>query len=201
MIHKIWTYPVGIYDNVLDLRSFDSIAEKIDQGHIAKNTYHDSFEHNSQPDWLKPLSDHLCMIFADFCEHAGIDNHYDPIFYQTLRTEPYGRNNAFAGNWEPHNDIYERANWSVTYYLRVDQESILPDGYVGGELSLMDRLDYATYPESVQLVNLHENRVVIFSPLKPHRIRPYFGKTPRLSISQFWGHDITAMNPNATRIL
>lgn len=201
MIHNVWNYPVGIYDNVLDLTEFSDAIQQLDQQHVTKNMFYDSFEHKSLPNWLAPLGQRLCAVFETFCKESGIENQYEPIFYQTLRTEHYGRHTAFNGSWEPHNDIYERANWSVTYYLSVDDESVLPDGYIGGELSLMDRLDYATYPDSVQLINLHQNRIVIFSPLKTHRIRPYFGKKPRLSISQFWGRDISAMSPNAQRIL
>lgn len=201
MIHNIWDYPIGIYNDALDPAEVADIAERLDQEHITNGTYWGSFEQHSIPEWIKPLTNRLESYFHIFCKEVGDTTEYAPLFYQTLRNEAYGKKNAYAGGWEPHNDIYERAVWSVTYYLRVDDKSILPDGYIGGELSINDRFDYATFPKNIQLVECKQNRLVIFSPVKTHRIRPYFGATPRLSISQFWTADVSAMNPNATNIL
>jgi Rps23 Pro-64 3,4-dihydroxylase Tpa1-like proline 4-hydroxylase len=201
MIHKLFPNIIGIYDNVMADGEFKDLIDKLDSQHITRDKIVDSFDYDSVPEWIQPLTLKMKAIFDTFCVEAGIDNIYEPNFYQTQRTQHYRGSNAFQGNWEPHNDIYERANWSVTYYARVDTESVLPDGYIGGELSLMDRLDYSNYPDSVQLVAAKTNRIVIFSPLTTHRIRPYFGKTPRLSITQHLGRDNSIICPNAENIL
>lgn len=201
MIHNIWNYPIGIYDDVFDPAEVATIAEQLDQHHANAGTYHTSFEAHRVPEWITPLTTQLTTYFKIFLQEIDEADEYSPIFYQTLRNEHYSRNNALAGSWEPHNDIYERALWSVAYYLRVDSHSVLPDGYVGGELSINDRFDYASFPKNVQLIECKQNRLVIFSPVKTHRIRPYFGVVPRLSISQFWSGDVTAMNPDTTNIL
>lgn len=201
MIHNVWNYPVGVYDDLFKPNEFADIIEKLDQTHLERKKAIDSFDYFNVPDWIQPLTNKMQIIFDMFCQEANIKNIYSPNFYQTQRTEHYGRHNAFYGNWEPHNDIYERANWSVSFYPRVDTESVLPDGYVGGELALMDRLDYSCYPDSVQLVGVKSYRVIIFSPLKVHRIRPYFGKTPRLSITQHYGREVCEINPDDSKML
>jgi hypothetical protein len=201
MIHYVFPNPVGIYDNVMAPGEFDDIINQLDRQHIDRDKIIDGFDADAVPQWIEPLANKMKAIFSTFCVEVGIENIYEPNFYQTQRTQNYKGSNAFQGNWEPHNDIYERANWSVTYYSRVDTESVLSDGYVGGELAIHDALHYANYPDCVQLIAAKTNRIVIFSPLKVHRIRPYFGKTPRLSITQHLGRDNSVICPDATRIL
>jgi Rps23 Pro-64 3,4-dihydroxylase Tpa1-like proline 4-hydroxylase len=180
---------------------FADIINQLDSQHLARDLVIDSFDPAAVPQWFEPLANKMKAIFETFCSEVNIENIYQPNFYQTQRTRAYAEDNAFLGNWEPHNDIYERANWSVTYYARVDTESILPDGYVGGELAIHDALHYANYPDCIQLVKAKANRIVIFSPLLVHRIRPYFGKTPRLSITQHLGRDNFILQTKTSNIL
>lgn len=88
--------------------------------------------------------------------------------------------------YEPHHDMVEGAYITALYYV---DSAWSEDKWVGGELCLYKQLTFADYPENILNILPKPNRLIIFPGFVTHRVKPYFGDTPRTSLVFGWSVD------------
>lgn len=88
--------------------------------------------------------------------------------------------------YEPHHDMVEGAYITALYYV---DSAWSEDKWVGGELCLYKQLTFADYPENIVNILPKPNRLIIFPGFVTHRVKPYFGETPRTSLVFGWSVD------------
>lgn len=104
----------------------------------------------------------------------------EPCLAHSIVMEAYDEKTKDFAYWEPHHDGKES---KVITLLFIDLEK---DKWVGGELDVYSSLDVFDYPHNKQRIEPVAGRVVVFESSNVHCIRPYFGSTPRLTISIGW---------------
>lgn len=103
-----------------------------------------------------------------------------PCIAHSISIEKYDIRNKDFIYWEPHHDGKESR---VITLLFIDVET---NKWVGGELDIYSSLDVFDYPYNKQRIEPVPGRVVVFDSSSVHCIRPYFGSTPRKTISIGW---------------
>lgn len=88
--------------------------------------------------------------------------------------------------YEPHHDMVEGAYITALYYV---DSAWTEEKWVGGELTVYKHLTFADYPENIINILPKPNRLIIFPGFLTHRVKPYFGETPRTSLVFGWSID------------
>jgi hypothetical protein len=81
--------------------------------------------------------------------------------------------------YEPHHDMVESSYITAIYYLRSDFNN---EKWIGGELTIYKNLTFAEYPNNAINILPKPNRLIIFPGFLVHRVKPYFGESPRTSL-------------------
>lgn len=129
------------------------------------------------------LLDFKCMIYAEFAQYlVGTPYDANDFSLDTLQLHSvptYNKQMASEYILEPHTDTSSGGFFAVMYYIDLDMTT----EYVGGELALYSNLNPVDYPHNVIHITPVPNRLVIFPGGLIHRVKPYFGKTPRYSLA------------------
>ena len=104
-----------------------------------------------------------------------------PCIAHSIAIETYSSKNKDFVYWEPHHDGKESRVITLAF---IDKEHT--NNWVGGELDIYSSLDVFDYPNNKQRIDPMPGRVIVFNSSMIHCIRPYFGKTPRMSVSIGW---------------
>jgi len=95
--------------------------------------------------------------------------------------------------YEPHHDIAEQGYITAIYYI---DSAYQEDKWVGGELAIYKHLTFADYPKNTLNILPKSNRLIVFPGFLHHRVKPYFGETPRTSMVFGWRvHEPSDLKP------
>jgi hypothetical protein len=85
--------------------------------------------------------------------------------------------------YEPHHDMVEQGFVTAIYYV---DSAYTDDKWIGGELAIYKHLTFADYPNNTINILPKANRLIVFPGFLHHRVKPYFGDTPRTSLLFGW---------------
>lgn len=182
---NLWSTNVHVYDDFL---SDQSVIDEL----RANAEIKDYFVTTEQIDTLNPalqtLVDKVKMAVVNYCAESDIDFN-DLVFNNVQRNYMRNYNEGTVNTYlyEPHDDIAEGGFISCLYYINSDYKDNGP--WVGGELCIHNHLTFAYYHKNVININPKPNRLVIFPGYKTHRVKPYFGNTPRSAVTMGWSVD------------
>lgn len=177
---NLWATPVTIIDQfvtnnelIKDLKAESMIATTV-QG---QNTDNLSL---AQQKLLHMVS----AVVVDYCVKNKID--YDNLTLSNLQKGflyKYDQDSVSKHLYEPHHDMVEQTIITALYYVDSDYDGIT---WCGGELTLYKELTFADYPNNTINILPKPNRLIVFPGFTVHRVKPYFGTTPRTSLVFGW---------------
>jgi hypothetical protein len=95
----------------------------------------------------------------------------------------YDESMVYNHLYEPHHDIAEQGYITAIYYVA---SAYSDNNWVGGELAIYKHMTFADYPSNTINILPKENRLIVFPGFLHHRVKPYFGDTPRTSLLFGW---------------
>ena len=180
----LWPTHVMVQDDLMTDEMHNNLKEFLWSEFKRKNTYPlINFQHKNLPDELKPFTSLMLAAFHEYCSAASMDvTQFDLGNFQVHSVESYNRALSNEHIMEPHHDIGEGGYTAIVYYVNFD-ETDSEDHFVGGELALYKELSSMEYPDGIIHVKPREKRLAMFPARVVHRVKPYFGNTPRMTIA------------------
>lgn len=183
-ILTLWPTHVMVQDDLLTTQMHADLKAYLFAEFKRRNSYPlISFPHNDLPPELKPFTSIMLAAFHEYCTAANMDiTQFDLSNFQVHCVPEYNRQMANEHIMEPHHDLGEGGYTAIVYYVNFD-ETDSEEHYVGGELTLYKELSSMEYPDGIMHVQPKENRLAMFPARIVHRVKPYFGKIPRMTIA------------------
>jgi hypothetical protein len=142
-----------------------------------------NFPHQNLPPELGAFSSMMLAAFHEYCAAASLDiTQFELNNFQVHSVPKYSRQMSNEHIMEPHHDLGEGGYTAIVYYVDFD-ESDSDEHFVGGELALYSELSSMEYPTGIIHVQPKENRLAMFPARVVHRVKPYFGDKPRMTIA------------------
>lgn len=180
--HSFWPMHITVIDNFMTADEHTSIKQYVMEQHRLQNKYPLCDYDHTQP--IPELAAVTSMMMAQSMSHMLIDGQDPALFdlshFQTHSVDHYCEALSHEYVMEPHHDVAEGGYYAMLYYVNVDTT---PNKFVGGQLAIYKNQSSTDYPEGVLHVEPRENRFVMFPADLVHRIKPYFGSTPRVTIA------------------
>lgn len=179
---NLWSPNIHVHDNFL---TDQSVIDELRANAEIKDYFVTTEEKSQMNPALKTLTEHTSMAVMNYCLENGIeyeDLRFNNVQRNYMRT--YDENTVNTYLYEPHDDIAEGGFITCIYYTNSDYTEGGP--WVGGELCIHNHLTFAYYHRNTINILPKPNRLVIFPGYKVHRVKPYFGKTPRSAVTMGW---------------
>lgn len=179
---SLWSTEIRVYDNFL---TDQNVIDEIKANAEIKDYFVTTERKQSMNPALQTLLDQATMAVMAYCYEIGIE--YTDLKFNNMQRNymrTYDENTVNTYLYEPHDDIAEGGFITCLYYIDSDYKEDGP--WVGGELCIHNHLTFAYYHKNVININPKPNRFVIFPGYKTHRVKPYFGKTPRAAVTMGW---------------
>ena len=123
-------------------------------------------------------------IVVNYCYQNNIDfNNLELSNFQKGNLQKYDQSKVSNHLYEPHHDMVESSFITVIYYIDSDYNE---EVWTGGELTIYKNLTFAEYPNNAVNILPKQNRLIIFPGFLTHRVKPYFGQKPRISLVLGW---------------
>lgn len=182
-VHTLWQTNLLVLDNFLPKEYFHSVRDYVLAEYARQKKYPVlALEHKSVMLELAAWKHITDGAFVEYAERAGLEwEMFDWTNLQALWIDKYNEQYHNEHVMEPHNDLAEGGHVAIVYYLQ--SEVSTPEKFVGGELAIYKALTYAEYPEGIVHIAPIPNRLIMFPALLYHRIKPYFGDTPRVCLA------------------
>jgi len=176
----LWKTSLYVLDNFL---SDKQVIHNLKQEAFINTTIQGQNEYNLT-DSQKILYDQVRQIGITYCAENDID-------FNSLRLNDiqkgclYKYDETMVHNhlYEPHHDMVEQGYITAIYYI---DSAYQEDRWVGGELAIYKHLTFADYPHNTINILPKQNRLIMFPGFLHHRVKPYFGETPRTSMVFGW---------------
>jgi len=182
MIHTLWHDRILIEDDLLDPQGWSNFRDWVGVEFGRRQTKPImSIDHLNLPPELGYYAAMLDGAVTNYCEACGIDYAMDIVNLQATWVENYNETSHHEFVHEPHHDLSEGGYLVAVYYVCTDVNSLTR--FVGGDLAIYKALTYSEYPEGMVHVRAIPNRLVVFPAMLYHRIKPYFGRSPRIALS------------------
>lgn len=180
----LWPTHVMVQDNLLSPEMHQALKEFLFSEFERQQSYPlINFQHKNLPPELQLFSAMMHAAFHEYCVAAGMDiTQFDLDNFQVHSVPAYNRKMSNEHIMEPHHDIGEGGYTAIVYYVNFD-ETDSEDHFVGGELALYKELSSMEYPDGIVHVQPKENRMAMFPARIVHRVKPYFGNVPRMTIA------------------
>lgn len=105
----------------------------------------------------------------------------EPSLAQLITIEKYNEKSSTNMYWEPHHDG-DSSKVITLIFVDIDNTK----QWVGGELDVYDTFNLDNWPKNRTRIQPRPGNIAVFDSSLVHCIRPYFGKTPRKTISIGW---------------
>jgi len=186
MIHEFSRDVLLVEDNVFDPILITEISNYITEQVKKHNESYLSLD-TREFKLLDKILPTLNALLYNYCEAKGVDaDRISLRNFQMSNIKAYCKELMNENLYEPHDDIAEKFFVAAVVYIDSDYTD---DNWVGGELTLYKNTTYLDYPNNITNVKPLRNRVVFFPGYYVHRIKPYFGKTPRQTLVFGWEID------------
>jgi Rps23 Pro-64 3,4-dihydroxylase Tpa1-like proline 4-hydroxylase len=183
-IHTLWPTQVLVEENFLPTQEHEKIRNFMYSEFKRQGTFPlVNFDHVNVPDELKFFVTYMTMAFHTYCVEANLPlEEFDLTNIQAHSIPKYNKQLSHEHIMEPHHDIGEGAYLAVVYYVDFD-ENETDHHFVGGELAIYRELSSMDYPDGIVHVKPKENKIAMFPARLVHRLKPYFGDKPRITIA------------------
>lgn len=179
---SVWPTNIHIHDNFL---TDQAVVDELRANAEIKDYFVTTEEKKALTPALQVLVDQTKFAVMNYCLETGID--FDDLKMNNIQRNyirSYNENTVGTYLYEPHDDVAEGGFITAVYYINSDWREGGP--WVGGELCLHNHLTFAYYHKNAINVIPKPNRLIIFPGYKVHRVKPYFGKTPRAAATIGW---------------
>lgn len=182
-IHTLWPTHIMIEDDFMPPEQHDAIKSYLYSEYKRRNQYPLlEFNHESLPVEFTAFAAMMNNACTSYALHCGEDpSMFELNNFQTHMIGSYNEKLANEHIMEPHHDMMEGGYYAILYYVDIDPPC--SDPYVGGTLTIYKTLTSMDYPSGIVHIDPKPNRFVIFPAHLVHRVKPYFGTTPRLTIA------------------
>lgn len=182
-IHTIWPTHIMVEDDFLTAEQHAQLKQYLyDQYEVQQKFPLLEFNHQDLPPQFLSFDQMMNAAAASYMQVSGDDiGMFELNNFQTHMIGAYNEKLANEHIMEPHHDMMEGGYYAILYYVDVDLPS--SDPYVGGTLTIYKTLTSMDYPSGIIHIEPKPNRFVMFPAHLVHRVKPYFGSTPRLTIA------------------
>lgn len=189
-ILKLWPTCVLIKENLLDTEDIVQLRAYImKEFELKGNRILINFDHSNMPKEFGVFKAYMMASFYEYCNEADLDpSQFDLGNVQCHSVPKYNKKMSHEHIMEPHHDLGEGAYVAMVYYLDFD-ENETEEHFVGGELTLYRELSSMDYPEGIVHIQPKENKLAMFPARIVHRIKPYFGDKPRITIATLFNRE------------
>ena len=189
MVHqlKLWPVPITIVDDFVsdqqllaDLKSETATVDSV----AGLNATIQNLDEHKLTKAQEKISSLVTSMVVNYCAENSID--YNNLKFSNFVKSyvySYGEDSVNNNSYEPHHDMVEQNYLTVCFYLDSAWDGKI---WCGGELTIYRELTFATYPANIVNVLPKPNRLVIFPGFVNHRVKPYFGSTPRVAFVFAW---------------
>ena len=177
---ELWKTSLYVLDNFL---SDTEVIHNLKQEAFINTTVQGQNEYNLTESQTV-LFEQVRQIIITYCIENDID--YNFLKFQNLQKGclyKYDQSMVHNHLYEPHHDMVEQSYITAIYYI---DSAYQEDKWVGGELAIYKELTFANYPNNTINVLPKQNRLIVFPGFLHHRVKPYFGETPRTSMVFGW---------------
>lgn len=183
-ILALWPTHVMVQDDFLPDGEHEKLKQFLLSEFARQNKYPlINFQHKNLPAELRPFSAMMHAAFHEYCIAAGLDlSQFDLDNFQVHSVPQYNRSMSNEHIMEPHHDLGEGGFTAIVYYVTFD-ETDSDEHFVGGELALYKELSSMEYPDGIMHIKPKENRLAMFPARIVHRVKPYFGNIPRMTVA------------------
>lgn len=177
---NLWAVNLQVVDNFVEDEHLYSCLKE--EGMIAKTV--EGQNKVGMTESQKRVHAMVTGAVINYCIEYGID--YNSLKFSNLQKGClYKYEQSMVSNhlYEPHHDIAEGSFVTAIYYV---DSSYNETEWCGGELTLYKHMTFVDYPENIVNILPKQNRLIIFPGFVTHRVKPYFGDTPRTSLVFGW---------------
>ncbi len=185
--YKLWTVPVTVADDFVDdqsllqqLRSDSPVTAPV----VGLNATIQCLDTKQLTPAQQKILSLVTGAVANYCVENSMD--YSRLeFSNFVRSYvyEYTQDSVSNNSYEPHHDMVEGNFITACFYLDSAWDG---KTWCGGELAIYREFTFITYPSNSINLEPRPNRLAIFPGFVPHRVKPYFGKTPRINLVFAW---------------
>lgn len=189
-ILKLWPTCVSIKENFLPAAEHLKLRTFVNDEFIRQGTHPlINWDHTNLPDRMSVFSTFMFAAFHEYCVESGLDIELFELGNIQCHSVPkYNKKMSHEHIMEPHHDLGEGAYVAMVYYVDFDEDET-EEHFVGGELTLYNELSSMEYPEGIIHIQPKENKVSFFPARVVHRVKPYFGNKPRITIAALFNKE------------
>lgn len=189
MVHqlKLWPVPITVVDDfVSDQRLLEELKleTKVVDSVAGLNATIQNLDENRLTEAQEKIASLVASMVVNYCTENSID--YNNLKFSNFVKSyvySYGEDSVNNNSYEPHHDMVEQNFLTVCFYLDSAWDG---QTWCGGELTIYREMTFATYPANIVNILPKPNRLVIFPGFVDHRVKPYFGSTPRIALVFAW---------------
>ena len=178
--YNLWTTTVEVLDNFIEDQ--DLICRLKAEAVIGDTVQGQNKQ--GLTDAQQQMLSIVTSAIINYCVDCNVD--YNSLKFANLQKgclKKYDHTMVSNHLYEPHHDIAEGSFITALYYVDSDWSNSM---WVGGELTLYKHMTFVDYPENIINILPKQNRLIIFPGFITHRVKPYFGDTPRTSLVFGW---------------
>lgn len=189
-ILQLWPTSVLIKESLLPNNEHLKLREFIMKEFIRQGTFPlINFDHKRLPEELNIFNTFMNAAFHEYCLESGMDVEQFVLGnFQVHSVPKYNKKMSHEHIMEPHHDLGEGAYTAVVFYIDFD-ETETEEHFVGGELTLYKELSSMEYPDGIIHIQPKENKLAMFPARIVHRVKPYFGDKPRITIAALYNKE------------
>ena len=189
MVHqlKLWPVPITVVDDFVSdqqlLEELKSETANVDSV-AGLNATIQNLDENTLTSAQEKITSLVTSMVVNYCAENSID--YNNLKFSNFVKSyvyRYSEDSVNNNSYEPHHDMVEQNLITVCFYLDSAWDGIT---WCGGELTVYREMTFATYPANIINILPKPNRLVIFPGFIDHRVKPYFGSTPRIALVFAW---------------
>ena len=182
-IHTLWQTNLLVMDGFLPMECFHNVRNYVLEEYRRQQKYPMlELNHKTPAPELNVWKQFTDNAFLQYADRAGLSwNMFEWTNLQASWIETYNEKYHNEHILEPHHDLAEAGHVAIVYYIQAELST--PERFVGGDLAIYKALTYAEYPEGIVHVRPIPNRLIMFPALLYHRVKPYFGDTPRVALA------------------
>jgi hypothetical protein len=176
----LWKTSIYVIDDFLDDKN---VIDELKKEAFIETTIEGQDEY-SLTNAQNFLFEKVRQVAITYCAENDID--FDSLALNDIQKGclyKYDQNMIHNHLYEPHHDMVEQGFVTAIYYV---DSAYTDDKWIGGELAIYKHLTFADYPNNTINILPKANRLIVFPGFLHHRVKPYFGDTPRTSLLFGW---------------
>lgn len=183
MNYNLWATNVTVLDNYVQ---DENLIQQLKEESLIPKTV-EGQNRNTLTEAQQELYSLVRMTVVNYCLENDVE--YESLTFGNLQRgclNKYDERMVTNHLYEPHHDIAEGSYITALYYV---DSAYQENQWCGGELTLYKHTTFVDYPENTINILPKPNRLIIFPGFTLHRVKPYFGNTPRTSLVFGWKVD------------